>query len=109
ITLERLSAGEVAAMVRACLPTASADVIARVQRLADGIPFLVEESLAAPGVPVSFAEAVRARLADMSEAERLVVHAAALFGRQFDWRMLPTATGLDADEIAGALERGVRS
>ena len=109
ITLERLSAGEVAAMVRACLPAASEDVIARVQRLADGVPFLVEESLAAPGVPVSFAEAVRARLADMSEAERLIVHTAALFGRQFDWRLLPTATGLDADEIAGALERGVRS
>ena len=58
---------------------------------------------------VSFAEAVRARLADLSEAERLVVHTAALFGRQFDWRLLPRATGLAADEVAGALERGVRS
>ena len=109
IALGRLSAGQVAAMVRACLPTASEDVVARVQRLADGVPFLVEESLAAPGVPVSFAEAVRARLTDLNEAERLVVHTAALFGRQFDWRLLPRATGLDADEVAGALERGVRS
>jgi DNA-binding CsgD family transcriptional regulator/tetratricopeptide (TPR) repeat protein len=109
IALGRLSAGQVAAMVRACLPTASEDVVARVQRLADGVPFLVEESLAAPGVPVSFAEAVRARLTDLNEAERLVVHTAALFGRQFDWRLLPRATGLAADEVAGALERGVRS
>ena len=81
-------------MVRACLPSADDDVIARVQRLADGIPFLVEEALAAPGVPRSFADGVRARLADLDEDERLVLHAAALFGRQFDWRMLPAATGL---------------
>ena len=109
IALGRLSADQVAAMVRACLPAASEDVVARVQRVADGVPFLVEESLAAPGVPVSFAEAVRARLTDLNEAERLAVHTAALFGRQFDWRLLPRATGLPADEVAGALERGVRS
>ena len=109
IALGRLSAGEVAAMVRACLPGAAEDVIARVQRLADGIPFLVEESLAAPGVPSSFAEGVRARLAGLSEAERLVLDTAALFGRQFDWRLLPRATGLDADVVADALERGVES
>ncbi len=109
IALGRLPDGQVAAMVRACLPTASEDVVARVQRLADGVPFLVEESLAAPGVPVSFTQAVRARLTDLSEAERLVLHTAALFGRQFDWRLLPRATGLAADVVAGALERGVRS
>jgi DNA-binding CsgD family transcriptional regulator/tetratricopeptide (TPR) repeat protein len=109
IELDRLSAGEVAAMVRACLPGATQDVIARIQRLADGIPFLVEESLAAPGVPSSFADGVRARLTGLSDAERLVVHVAALFGRQFDWRLLPRATGLDADVVAGALERGVES
>ena len=96
-------------MVRACLPGATQDVIARIQRLADGIPFLVEESLAAPGVPSSFADGVRARLTGLSDAERLVVHVAALFGRQFDWRLLPRATGLDADVVAGALERGVES
>ena len=63
IMLGRLSAAEVATMVRACLPAAADDVIARVQRHADGIPFLVEESLAAPGVPSSFADGVRVRLA----------------------------------------------
>ena len=96
-------------MVRACLPAASESVIARVQRLADGVPFLVEESLAAPGVPSSFAEAVRARLAALSEAERLVLHTAALFGRQFDWRMLLPATGLAAEVVADALEHGVEA
>ena len=109
IELGRLLADEVADMIRACLPSAADDVIARVQRLADGIPFLVEEALAGPGVPRSFAEGVRARLADLDEDERLVLHTAALFGRHFDWRVLPAATGLPADVIAGALERGVGS
>ena len=34
---------------------------------ADGIPFLVEESLAASGVPRSFADGVRSRLAALSD------------------------------------------
>jgi predicted ATPase len=109
IELGRLSADEVADMVRACLPSAADDVIARIQRLADGIPFLVEEALAAPGVPRSFAEGVRARLAGLDEDQRVVLHTAALFGHRFDWRVLPAATGLPADVIAGALEQGVRS
>ena len=107
LALGRLTAGQVAAMVRACLPSAPAEVIARVQRAADGIPFLVEESLAAPGVPRSFADGVRSRLATLSDDERLVLHTAALLGRQFDWRLLPAATGLDAVLVAGALEHGV--
>ena len=41
LALGRLTAGQVAAMVRACLPSAPDEVIARVQRAADGIPFLV--------------------------------------------------------------------
>jgi DNA-binding CsgD family transcriptional regulator len=107
LALGRLTTGQVAAMVRACLPSAPEEVIARVQRAADGIPFLVEESLAAPGVPRSFADGVRSRLAALSDDERLVLHTAALLGRQFDWRLLPTATGLDAGLVAGALEHGV--
>jgi tetratricopeptide (TPR) repeat protein len=37
-----------------------------------------------------------------------VLHTAALFGRQFDWRLLPQATGLPADTVGTALEHGVR-
>ncbi len=107
LALGRLTTGQVAAMVRACLPSAADDVITRVQYVADGIPFLVEESLAASGVPRSFADGVRSRLAALSDDERLVVHTAALLGRQFDWRLLSAATGLHADLIAGALEHGV--
>jgi DNA-binding CsgD family transcriptional regulator/tetratricopeptide (TPR) repeat protein len=107
LALGRLTAGQVAAMVRACLPSATDDVITRVQYVADGIPFLVEESLAASGVPRSFADGVRSRLAALSDDERQVLHTAALLGRQFDWRLLPAATGLHADLVAGALEHGV--
>ncbi len=109
LPLGRLTAAQVAAMVRACQPSAPDEVIARVQRTADGIPFLIEESLAAPGVPRSFADGVRSRLAALSDDERLVLHTAALLGRQFDWRLLPAATGLDAGLVAGALEHGVEA
>ena len=34
---------------------------------------------------------------------------AALLGRQFDWRLLPAATGLSSDVVDAALERGIRS
>ena len=107
LALGRLTEGQVAAMVRACLPSAPDKVIARVQRAADGIPFLIEESLAAPGVPRSFADGVRSRLAALSHDERLVMQTAALLGRQFDWRLLPAATELDDGLVAGALEHGV--
>ena len=107
LVLGRLTSDQVATMVRACLPSAADDVITRVQHVADGIPFLVEESLAAPGVPRSFADGVHSRLAALSDDERLVLHTAALLGRQFDWGLLSAATGLDADLIAGALEHGV--
>jgi DNA-binding CsgD family transcriptional regulator/tetratricopeptide (TPR) repeat protein len=107
LALGRLTAGQVAAMVRACLPSAPDEVIARVQHASDGIPFLVEESLAAPGVPRSFADGVRSRLAALNDDERRVLHTAALLGRQFDWRLLPAATGLDVGLVAGALEHGV--
>jgi len=109
LPLSRLTVEQVAAMVRACQPSAAADVIARVQDAAEGIPFLVEESLAASGMPRSFADGVHARLAGLSDDQRLVLQTAALLGRQFDWRLLPPATGLATDAVAGALERGVGS
>ncbi len=106
LPLGRLTDEQVAAMVRACLPEAAGDLTARVQQAADGVPFLVEESLASPGVPSSFAATVRARLADLGDDERLVIQAAAVLGRQFDWRLLPAVTGLPPAVVSGALERG---
>ena len=107
VPLGRLTDDQVASMVRACLPGAGGDVIARVQQLAEGIPFLVEESLAEPGVPASFADGIRSRLAALTADEQRVLHTAALLGRQFDWRLLGTASGLTAGQVAVALDRGV--
>ena len=61
LALSRLAAAQVAVMVRACLPDAGADLVSRVQHTADGVPFLVEEVLAAPGVPASFRDGRRWR------------------------------------------------
>ncbi len=106
-SLGRLDDGQVTEMVRACLPGVADDMITRVRQTADGIPFLVEELLASPGVPRSFTDTVRMRLAGLSDDERVVLHTAAVLGRHFDWRLLPSATGLSPGLVSGALERGV--
>jgi NAD(P)-dependent dehydrogenase (short-subunit alcohol dehydrogenase family) len=60
--------------------------------VADGEPFLVEEVLAAPRLPGSFRESVRARLSALAGEERLLEAAAGL-GRHFGWRLLGQVTG----------------
>lgn len=107
LPLTRLGDTQVVEMARACVPGAADEVIARVLAAAEGVPFLVEEVLASPGVPSSFAGTVQARLASLGDAGRLVLSAAAVFGRYFDWRLLGAAAGLPDDEVAGALEHGV--
>lgn len=105
VTLAPLEDAAVAAMVKACRPAAAADTVDEVVTAAEGIPFLVEELLSAPGLPPSFASAVAARLDELTPAERAVVVAAAVFGRQFDWQLLASACGQDEDEdeVAAAL------
>lgn len=107
LPVRQLEPGEVAEMVRSCRPGAPEELIAQVQRSADGVPLFVEEILASPGVPASFDAAVRARLAELDEADRLVVEAAAVLGRQVAWELLPAATGLRQERVWQALERGV--
>lgn len=70
LALGPLDDAQVGRMVRACSTGASEDVVARVRRAADGLPLLVEEMLASPGVPASFADTVRARLADVERGPR---------------------------------------
>jgi DNA-binding CsgD family transcriptional regulator len=107
LALGRLDDRQVTTMVRACAPEAGEDVVARVRRTADGVPFLIEEVLASPGVPTSFRDTVRARLSALGDAERLVLGAAAVLGRHFDWRLLGRVTSQPPDVVASALERGV--
>jgi DNA-binding CsgD family transcriptional regulator len=107
LMLDRLDGTQVAAMVQACVPNADEETVRRVRRTADGVPFLVEEVLASPGVPASFRDMVRARLAGVGEDERLVLTAGAVLGRHFDWRLLTEATGQPLEVVSRALERGV--
>jgi DNA-binding CsgD family transcriptional regulator/tetratricopeptide (TPR) repeat protein len=109
ISLGRLGDDKVAQMVRACTVDWDDQLVARVQRAADGVPFLVEEVLASPGVPESFTGMVRARLAGFADDERRVLEAAAVLGRHFDWQLLGAATGLEPGAVSGALERAVGS
>ncbi|HEX6518651.1 MAG TPA: AAA family ATPase [Streptosporangiaceae bacterium] len=107
VSLGRLGDDEVELMVRACVADADDQLVVRVRHAAEGVPFLVEEVLASPGVPESFAEMVRARLAGFTAGERRVLGAAALLGRSFDWHLLAAATGLDADVVSATLDRAV--
>jgi DNA-binding CsgD family transcriptional regulator len=107
LPLGRLDDEHVADMVRACMPGADAGVVAQVQHAAEGVPFLVEEVLASPGVPSSFADTVRVRLADLGDDGLRVLQVAAVLGRHFDWRLLPAATGLAGSVVTAALERCV--
>ncbi len=107
IAVARLDSIQTETMVRACLPDAGDDVVRRVQDAADGVPFLVEELLAAPGLPASFRDTVQARFDRLDDAEQLILHAAAVLGRHFDWRLLAAVTGEPAPTVSGALAHGV--
>jgi DNA-binding CsgD family transcriptional regulator len=109
LSLGRLGVDDVERMVRACLPGADDQLLARALAAADGVPFLVEEVLASPGVPDSFADTVRERLALFATAERCVLEAAALLGRSFDWRLLGAAAGAESAVVSASLERAVAS
>jgi DNA-binding NarL/FixJ family response regulator len=107
LSLDRLDAGEVELMARACVADADDQLLARVQRAAEGVPFLVEEVLASPGVPKSFAEMIRVRLAGFTGEGRRVLGAAALLGRGFDWQLLASAAGVAPEAVSRSLEQAV--
>ena len=129
LALGRLGPTAMADMARACLDAAHlpAAVHEFVAGRAEGIPFLVEEVLAGlvgegalterdgrwhaadlstPGVPATFANAVRRRLDGMSAESRRVIGAAAVLGRRFDWMLLGPVTGLAGAAVVAALRDG---
>lgn len=110
LALPRLSVEQTAVMARACLgdrPAADAHErdLAAVTAVAEGVPFLVEEVLAAPGVPAGFAASVTARLAEMATTHRRVIEAAAVLGRRFEWRLLAATADVPAAVVTAALEQ----
>lgn len=129
LRLSRLGTDEVAEMVQSCLSAAAieGDVFAFAGR-AGGVPFLVEEVLAAgvgcgalvsdgerwtmvdtagAVVPDSFAEDMRRRLAELGDDARAVVVAAAVLGRRFEWSLLPAITGRGETQVLAALRGAV--
>jgi tetratricopeptide (TPR) repeat protein len=130
LALERLSEAEVEAMARATLDTPSLpDGLGRLlASRAEGVPFLVEEVLAscvasgalvrerdvwelradrAPRVPETFHGMMRERLRSLGERDRVVLGAAAVLGRRFDWSLIPDAAGLDRGTVLSALRSAV--
>lgn len=131
LELQSLTAGAVLEMVCSCLDvrTVAEPVLAFVDR-AGGVPFLVEELLAAavvsgtlvqdgescrlpialePVVPFTFADSMRRRLAALGEESRRVLFAAAALGRRFDWELLPAMTQLDESAVLAALHSAVQA
>jgi DNA-binding CsgD family transcriptional regulator/tetratricopeptide (TPR) repeat protein len=107
LRLGRLSDESVVQMVTACVPTADDELVARVQGTAEGVPLLVEELLATPGLPASVEEAVRTRVAGLDPDDQAVLYAAAMLGRDFDWQLLAPVSGHSTPQVTGALERMV--
>ena len=107
VSLERLPHDAATAMVEACAPGSPPEVVARVLAAAEGVPLLIEELLAAPGIPTSFAAAVEARLPRADADHVAVLRMAAVLGRVFDWRLLGVASGRSASVVEGALQVGV--
>ena len=106
----RLTDDEAREMAAACAAAGSpAGVsITSVVREAEGLPLLVEELLATGelgGVAPRFADTVRARLGRLDARQRMVAGAAAVLGRQFDWRLLEQAAGVGRTDVAEALHR----
>jgi DNA-binding CsgD family transcriptional regulator len=127
VSVHRLSRRAVTQMAAACLGTP--DVPHAVSTLladCDGLPFAVEEILAAAvssgelvhgqagwevdddvvtGVPASIVDSVRNRLAVLGPAARNVIVSAAVLGRQFDWELLPAVAEAPPRVVLDALHQ----
>ncbi|MDP8930609.1 MAG: AAA family ATPase [Actinomycetota bacterium] len=126
LDLRPLSHADVTTMARACLGVSDlpADLEEYLVDHAEGLPFLVEELLAASvacgaltrqnavwsfnpyhdiPVPESFADSLRRRIALITGPAFEVLSAAAVLGRSFDWELLPTVTSLDEDVVLNVL------
>lgn len=125
VQVPRLSPQDVTEMAAVCLEVT--DVPRSVSRLladCDGLPFAVEEFLAAAvssgqlvagqdgwqvnddvvtGVPSSIIGSVRERIVALDPPARTVLVSAAVLGRQFDWALLPDVAEVSDQEVLAAL------
>ncbi len=128
VDVQRLSDAEICEMAAVCLDQNDVPdpVLRRLLADCDGLPFAVEEILAAAissgelvmgdagwsvnpdvttGVPISIAESVRRRLTNLGPEVADVVVTAAVLGRQFDWTLLPRLVGATDADVLAALRR----
>jgi DNA-binding CsgD family transcriptional regulator/energy-coupling factor transporter ATP-binding protein EcfA2 len=126
VEVRRLPDADVRRMAAACLrqERAPEQIVRRLLASCDGLPFAVEEILAAAvssgelvysasgwqadaqvktAIPVSLAESVRHRLARLGQPVTDVLVAAAVLGRQFDWTLLPDTVGMTEQDVLTAL------
>lgn len=127
IEVPRLPRRGVTAMAAACLHTSEVPpAVSQLLADCDGLPFAVEEILAAAvasgelvrgeagwevndqivtGVPASIIGSVRNRLAALEPMARAVIVDAAILGRQFDWKLLPSVAEVSETDVLEALDQ----
>lgn len=118
ISLERLSAQDVALLVQQRMPNVASESPHLAERLyaeAEGLPFFIVEYLAALEraeinaespwqQPESVRDLLRSRLSRVGEVEQQVLTTAAVVGRSFDFETLRAASGRSEDETLAAIE-----
>ena len=119
ISLSPLDPAESKVMLRECLSAASLlpELIDAVVTRSDGVPFFIEELLAAALgeansgrlVPGSVAAAVDTRLGLLPEATVRFLGFAAMLGRNFDWHVVAAATGCPPQEAIDRLRQAARA
>ena len=119
IFLSPLDPAQSEVMLRECLSagTLQPDLVEAVVARSDGVPFFIEELLAAAlgeansarAVPGSIAVAVDARLALLPDSTARFLGFAAMLGRNFDWHVVAAATGCPPQEAIDRLRQAARA
>jgi predicted ATPase len=127
IEIRHLKDAAVRKMAAACLDTRQVpSAVTKLLAECDGLPFAVEEILAAAtssgqlvsgsggwyvddhistAVPASIVGSVRNRLGALGPAVADIIAFAAVIGKQFDWTLLPVISGASEQEVLSALQR----
>jgi DNA-binding CsgD family transcriptional regulator len=109
--LARLGERDIAALAAACRggrPVTDEEA-RRLLLRSDGLPFAVEELVAAPesAVPPTLAALVADRLTMLPEPARAILHTAAVLGPELDWRLLAPTTPATEPQVTQALRAAV--